>query len=98
MEIKLPLGGLPSASRHDVASALPLSLLKPVEEGVINPVQSLKNTDKAQEAGQNPETQREVLTRTSELVSMLDIDLKFEVHEDAGIVQIQVIDTADGRV
>jgi uncharacterized FlaG/YvyC family protein len=29
---------------------------------------------------------------------MLDIDLKFEVHEDAGIVQIQVIDTADGRV
>jgi flagellar protein FlaG len=38
------------------------------------------------------------MKRTSELVSMLDRDLKFEVHDDSGIVQIQVIDTTDGRV
>jgi uncharacterized FlaG/YvyC family protein len=29
---------------------------------------------------------------------MLDRDLKFEVHDESGIVQIQVIDTTDGRV
>jgi uncharacterized FlaG/YvyC family protein len=44
------------------------------------------------------ETQRAIMKRTSELVSMLDRNLKFEVHEDVGIVQVHVIDSTDGRI
>jgi len=39
------------------------------------------------------EGQREAMKRTSELVSMPDRDLKFEVRDESGIVRVQVIDT-----
>ena len=39
-----------------------------------------------------------VSERTAELLSMLDRKVKFEVLEDAGVVQIQVIDAQDGKV
>jgi uncharacterized FlaG/YvyC family protein len=104
MEIKLPLG----AVRRDAVAALPLTLLSPANAGDIEAVKRVKSAeygDRVQVAvadqnasEQDRETQREVLKRTAELASMLDRDLKFEVHEDSGIVQIQVIDTTDGRV
>jgi hypothetical protein len=47
---------------------------------------------------QDKESVREMMKRTSELVSLTSRDLKFEVHDEAGIVQVQVIDTTDGRI
>jgi uncharacterized FlaG/YvyC family protein len=106
MEIKLPLGGPPPASLRETASALPLTLLK--SAGGIEFVKSAQSARHIDEilttateryvSEQDRETQRDVVQRTAEIVSTLDRNLKFEVHEDAGIVQIQVIDTTDGRV
>jgi uncharacterized FlaG/YvyC family protein len=39
-----------------------------------------------------------LMDQTAELLSRFDRELKYEVIEDAGMVQIQVIDTRDGRV
>ncbi|MDR2180952.1 MAG: flagellar protein FlaG [Synergistaceae bacterium] len=39
-----------------------------------------------------------LMDQTAELLSHFDRKLKYEVIEDAGIVQIQVIDNRDGRV
>jgi uncharacterized FlaG/YvyC family protein len=44
------------------------------------------------------ETQKKALSQTVELLSTFDRKLKYEVLEDAGVVQIQVIDANDGRV
>jgi uncharacterized FlaG/YvyC family protein len=38
------------------------------------------------------------MDQTAELLSRFDRELKYEVMEDAGVVQIQVIDARDGRV
>ena len=35
---------------------------------------------------------------TTELLSILERELKFEILQDAGVVQIQVIDARDGKV
>ena len=40
----------------------------------------------------------ELMDQTAELLSRFDRKLKYEVIEDAGVVQIQVIDGRDGRV
>ena len=40
----------------------------------------------------------ELMDQTAELLSRFDRELKYEVIEDAGVVQIQVIDGRDGRV
>jgi uncharacterized FlaG/YvyC family protein len=39
-----------------------------------------------------------LMDQTAELLSRFDRELKYEVLEDAGVVQIQVIDNRDGRV
>jgi uncharacterized FlaG/YvyC family protein len=39
-----------------------------------------------------------LMDQTAELLSRFDRELKYEVIEDAGMVQIQVIDARDGRV
>jgi len=41
---------------------------------------------------------QDVLKRTAELVSIGDRGLKFEMVEEAGVYQLQVIDMSDGRV
>jgi uncharacterized FlaG/YvyC family protein len=43
-------------------------------------------------------SQKKALSQTAELLSIFDRELKYEVLEDAGVVQIQVIDANDGRV
>jgi uncharacterized FlaG/YvyC family protein len=40
----------------------------------------------------------ELVKRSAELLSTFDRELKYEVKDDAGVVQIQVIDPRDGRV
>jgi uncharacterized FlaG/YvyC family protein len=44
------------------------------------------------------DSQKKALSQTVELLSIFDRELKYEVLEDAGVVQIQVIDANDGRV
>jgi uncharacterized FlaG/YvyC family protein len=39
-----------------------------------------------------------LMDQTAELLSRFDRELKYEVLEEAGVVQIQVIDARDGRV
>jgi uncharacterized FlaG/YvyC family protein len=39
-----------------------------------------------------------LMEQTATLLSRFDRELKYEVREDAGLVQIQVIDARDGRV
>jgi uncharacterized FlaG/YvyC family protein len=69
------------------------------------PSRASQQTDGAQDAdeAQNPwgfgrETVKELVKRSSELLSAFDRQLKYELKEDAGIVQVQVIDPSDGRV
>ena len=57
----------------------------------------------AAEAEKNPqarddETVVDLVEKTTELLSAFDRELKYEVKSDAGVVQIQVIDSRDGRV
>jgi uncharacterized FlaG/YvyC family protein len=44
------------------------------------------------------ESKKKALSQTVELLSTFDRKLKYEVLEDAGVVQIQVIDANDGRI
>jgi uncharacterized FlaG/YvyC family protein len=46
----------------------------------------------------NEESQKKALSQTVELLSVFERELKYEVLEEAGVVQIQVIDANDGRV
>jgi uncharacterized FlaG/YvyC family protein len=102
LDTKLSLNVLPSA---EAAYALPLNLIKAADDRDIEFVKNGGRSNKIQEAvaaqnvmEYNKDAQREIMQRISELASLLDRDLKFEIHEDAGIVQIQVIDTTDGRI
>ena len=52
-------------------------------------------------AGLDKEDLKDLLKRTTELVSALgpsDRHLKYEVIDEAGLVQVQVIDTSDGNI
>jgi uncharacterized FlaG/YvyC family protein len=105
LDIKLSRSVLPSASQGEAVPALPLNLIKPADDRDIEFVKNSGRSNKIQEAvaaqnvlEHNKDAQREIMQRVSELASLLDRDLKFEIHEDAGIVQIQVIDTNDGRI
>jgi uncharacterized FlaG/YvyC family protein len=44
------------------------------------------------------ETLSELLERTSELLSIFARELKYEILEEAGVVQLQIIDSRDGKV
>ncbi len=94
MEIKLPLGSVVSHANtlQNVAPEVPMS----AAAVAVGKVQEAKSDANAAEPDKN--TIQDILKRTSELVSILDRNLKFEVVDDAGIVQIQVIDSSDGRV
>ena len=92
MEIKLPFGGLLSYTNtsQNVSPELPVSSLanaEKIRETKVDPVEELDR-----------DSVQEMMKRTSELMSMLDRSLKFELVDDAGLVQIQVIDSTDGRV
>jgi uncharacterized FlaG/YvyC family protein len=44
------------------------------------------------------QTLSQTMEQTADLLSMFDRELKYEVMEDAGVVQLQVIDSSDGTV
>jgi uncharacterized FlaG/YvyC family protein len=44
------------------------------------------------------ETQKQARPQTAEPLFVFDRELKYEVLEDVGLVQVQVIDVNDGRV
>ncbi|MDR3230909.1 MAG: flagellar protein FlaG [Synergistaceae bacterium] len=102
MEIKLPRGrtsSYVSTSRYRASAGQgsPLSSSANVPDAV-EAVGKIQESPEKNTPLPDQETQRAIMKRTSELVSMLDRNLKFEVHEDVGIVQVHVIDSTDGRI
>jgi uncharacterized FlaG/YvyC family protein len=102
MEIKLPdafftpdsrSGFQPSGFSEEVLQGKPSA-------AVPSPVEAVN--DASDTELQIDEEEYEILValmdQTAELLSRFDRELKYEVIEDAGVVQIQVIDGRDGRV
>lgn len=94
MEIKLPSEGRALLGRHAVENASPERTAARTDHSV-RVLEANVDTDLAE---REKSDLRELMKRTSELVSINSRNLKFEVIEDAGLVQIQVIDTTDGRI
>jgi uncharacterized FlaG/YvyC family protein len=95
MEVKLPIGGaLYSNSSQNAASD---SFVPRIVSAVVD-VQASKNATGQKAFEPNEDDLHDLLRRTVELVSTFDRNLKFEVIKDAGILQIQVIDSSDGMV
>ena len=93
METTLPVGAVNTSSvaktSRNVGVESFASILRTGEE-----VREPAN----QEVLEQKDILRDVLKRTAELVSIGDRGLKFEMVEDAGVYQLQVIDMSDGRV
>jgi hypothetical protein len=96
MEIKLPTEKTPYSGDEGPRKALRLESLRSVV--LEQPPPFALNLDAEAVPELEKETQKKALSRTVELLSIFDRKLKYEVLEDAGVVQIQVIDAADGRV
>ena len=95
MEIKFPTEKLPYSGEEGPRKALRLGSLG---GAVLEQSPPASNIEEEAVSGLDRETQKQALSRTAELLSVFDRKLKYEVLEDAGIVQIQVIDANDGRV
>jgi uncharacterized FlaG/YvyC family protein len=95
MEVNLPLGG---ASYPNPLQSIALDPFVPriVLAGLDAKPAGSVTEQKASEQGEDD--LHEILERTADLVSIFDRSLKFEVIKDAGILQIQVIDSSDGMV
>jgi uncharacterized FlaG/YvyC family protein len=71
----------------------------PLDPFASRAVSGVSNAAAFQEPSQPSEGDiHEMLERTIGLVSMFERNLKFEMIKDAGILQIQVIDSSDGTV
>lgn len=89
MEIKLPLAGFSQPKgTHDPISDIQRLLFS--DKTALYP----KNQDALPEKA----TPRELVKKTADLLSSFDRNLKFELVEDAGVIQLQVIDASDGRI
>ena len=93
MDIKLPLGGFCCPHFQKSSDADP-SQLTPAAAGA----NVDKNTAERKMSQPSKDDLREILEQTIELVSISQRNLKFEIVEDAGILQIQVINSSDGAV
>lgn len=101
MEVRFTPGGVsfPEAPpRGEAVFKQPVSAETP--EVFSPPLPVRTDTPPEPQAELNKETLKDVLERTAELVAILSPDrhLKYEVIDDADLVQIQVIDTADGNI
>jgi uncharacterized FlaG/YvyC family protein len=99
MQVKLPVEKSPYPARQEGSvprKALRLENLKSAEPEqepsppVIAEAEPVPELDK--------EAQKKAMTHAVELFSMFDRKLKYEILEDSGIVQMQVIDASNGRV
>jgi uncharacterized FlaG/YvyC family protein len=94
MEIKLPIEKMPYADDEKPHKALRLESLR---SAALKPPPDSPNAE-AVSVELDEEGQKKALSQTAELLSSFGRELKYEVLEDAGVVQIQVIDASDGRV
>jgi uncharacterized FlaG/YvyC family protein len=53
---------------------------------------------KAEVEAYGRETLSQLMEKAADLLSLFDRELKYEILEEAGVVQVQVIDARDGRV
>jgi uncharacterized FlaG/YvyC family protein len=81
----IPVGVLSVKSRPETI------LPSPIEAAT---VLEAEKTD----AAYDNQTLSQMMEQTADLLSKFNRELKYEVLEDAGVVQIQVIDSSDGRV
>ena len=80
-------GGILAAARSRPETLLP------------SPIEAAKTTEvETADAAFDNQTLSQAMEQTSDLLSMFDRELKYEVLEDAGVVQLQVIDSSDGTV
>lgn len=91
-----------SASRSVSISAPQNGAKNPTFVRIVENIEALEAAPAVQEnseAAKGPEADRKaMLEQTAELLSLLDRKVRFEVLEDAGLVQIQVIDSRDDSV
>jgi uncharacterized FlaG/YvyC family protein len=104
MEIKLPdafftpdsrSGFQPSGFSEEVLQNRPNAVSSPVD--AVNVVENARDDEFPMEE-EDYELLVALMDQTAELLSRFDRELKYEVLENAGVVQIQVIDARDGRV
>jgi uncharacterized FlaG/YvyC family protein len=100
MEIKLPIEKPPYPENNVPREALRLESLRGNTLGsvVLEQFPPVPNIDAEAAPELDKETRQKTLSQTVELLSLFDRKLKYEVLEDVGVVQIQVIDSRDGRV
>jgi uncharacterized FlaG/YvyC family protein len=96
MEIKLPTEKSPYSGEEGPRKALRLESLR--SAALEQPPPFTLNIDAEAVSELDQESQKQALSQTVELLSIFDRELKYEVLEDAGVVQIQVIDANDGRI
>jgi uncharacterized FlaG/YvyC family protein len=95
MEIKFPTERLPYSREEGPRKALRLESLR---SAVIEQPPPVPTIEAEAVSELDKESQKKALSQTVDLLSLFDRKLKYEVLEDAGVVQIQVIDANDGRV
>jgi uncharacterized FlaG/YvyC family protein len=102
MEIKLPDAFFTPDSRSGFQ---PSGFSEEILQGKINaafpsPAEAVENASNAGLPMEEEDYELLValMDQTAELLSRFDRELKYEVLENAGVVQIQVIDARDGRV
>jgi uncharacterized FlaG/YvyC family protein len=81
--------------------AAPPITVVPKRSDASQPTEAVKNPQAEGKNNSSPlsrEMATELVKRSAELLSTFDRELKYEVKDDAGVVQIQVIDSRDGRV
>jgi uncharacterized FlaG/YvyC family protein len=96
MEIKLPTEKPPYSEDEGPRKALRQESLRSAI--LEQPPPFALNLDAEAVSELEKESQKQALSQTAELLSIFDRELKYEVLEDAGVVQIQVIDANDGRI
>ncbi|MDR1379565.1 MAG: flagellar protein FlaG [Synergistaceae bacterium] len=93
MEIKLPKTPFSSSLLLEKIQSGVFGGATPSVEAVL-PQQTLQD----QADAFDHKTLSELLEHTVDLLSIFDRELKYEILEEAGVVQIQVIDSRDGKV
>jgi uncharacterized FlaG/YvyC family protein len=96
MEIKLPTEKPPYSGEEGPRKALRLESLR--SAALLKSPPPVSDLEAEAVSEPDKESQKQALSRTAELLSIFGRELKYEVLEDAGVVQIQVIDAADGRI
>jgi uncharacterized FlaG/YvyC family protein len=97
MEIKLPKAPLSSPPNlRKIRNGFFGGAHKVLPIETASSPQMLQNEDSVDAL--DHETLSELLERTTDLLSVFDRELRYEILEEAGVVQMQIIDSRDGKV